>query len=290
MKKHISTIILITVFLVGLSVLLYPSVSNYINQINASHAIVDYDKAMNNLSEVDYEKMLADAEAYNRTLSLKSQAYLNGEPQDKNYISILNITNDGIMGYITIKKLGVQLPIYHGTSEKIMNTAIGHLEGSSLPVGGKGTHSIITGHRGLPAAKLFTDLDKMEIGDTFTITILNEILTYEVDQVLIVLPDEIDELAINKDKDYMTLITCTPYAVNTHRLLVRGIRIDNPDANLRVMADAMQIDPIIVAPIVATPILLILLILLLLGSKNKRKQSLQNKPYFRKGGEQDDES
>lgn len=282
MKKHASTIILIVIFFVGLSVLLYPSISNYIYQIHATHAVANYDQKLNTLKPADYTRYLSAAKAYNDSLLRHGAVFRDGEPVDKTYSSLLNLTGDGMMGYITIKKLGVQLPIYHGTSEAVLQSGAGHLEGSSLPVGGPGTHTIITGHRGLPSAKLFTDLDQMEVGDTFVITVLNQTLTYQVDKISIVLPQDVSKLAIVPGKDYATLITCTPYAVNTHRLLVRGVRTKNA-LELRVTADAMQIDPTIVAPIVAAPMLLVLLILLLTGSSRRRRRASHQTEFGKDG-------
>lgn len=267
-KLSLSTIVLVVIFLLGIAILLYPTVSNYINGINATRAISNYDDTVSQLTEAQKEQMLADADAYNASLVGKGADYITGAPQDDTYKSLLNVTDDGVMGYVTIKKLDVKLPIYHGTDDAVLASGAGHLEGSSLPVGGVGTHSVITGHRGLPAAKLFTDLDQLEEGDTFTVTVLGRTLTYQVDQVKIVLPDETDDLAIDPDQDYCTLLTCTPYAVNTHRLLVRGVRVDNPtDAN--VPADAKRIDPLAVAPLIAVPILVVLLIVLLRGRSHK---------------------
>ena len=190
------------------------------------------------------------------------------------YNDILNVSNVGIMGYITIEKLGVELPVYHGTSSDVLNIACGHLEGTSLPVGGQNSHCVLSAHRGLPRAKLFTDLDKMECGDTFTITVLNKTITYQVDQIKIVNPDEVRNLTIEEGKDRCTLLTCTPYGVNTHRLLVRGTRIENAKPMIYVTSDAYKIDSIVATPIVAAPILLILLIYLLVKYRHKGSKPL----------------
>lgn len=271
MRKHLSTIILISVFLVGLSVLLYPTVSNYLNQSNATHAIGNYDQVLNSMGAEENGSLLARAQEYNRGLAAHPPRLVNGAPQGEDYRALLDVTGNGMIGYLTIKRLGVMLPIYHGTSERVLSSAAGHLEGSSLPVGGASTHAVITGHRGLPAAKLFTDLDQLEIGDTFTVTVLNQTLTYEVDQIKIVLPEETDDLAILPGEDHVTLVTCTPYAVNTHRLLVRGVAVDAPH-QMRIAADAVQIDPVIVAPCIAAPLLLILLCFLLFSGRGTKKQ------------------
>ena len=177
------------------------------------------------------------------------------------------------MGYITISKIGVELPICHGTGDSVLQITAGHLEGTSLPVGGASTHAVISAHRGLPSAKLFTNLDQLEVGDTFTITVLDRVLTYEVDKISIVLPTETDELKITEGKDYVTLMTCTPYGINTHRLLVRGRRVETPDQykHLRVTAEALKIEPIIVAPVMALPMLLILLIGMLISTRKPKK-------------------
>ncbi|MBC8546847.1 class C sortase [Clostridiaceae bacterium NSJ-31] len=271
MRKHLSTIILITVFFVGLSVLLYPTVSNYLNQSNATHAIGNYDQVLNSMGDEENGKLLARAQEYNCELAAHPPRLVNGEPEGEDYRALLDVTGNGMIGYLTIKRLGVMLPVYHGTSERVLSSAAGHLEGSSLPVGGASTHAVITGHRGLPAAKLFTDLDQLEIGDTFTVTTLNQTLTYEVDQIKIMLPEETDDLAILPGEDHVTLVTCTPYAVNTHRLLVRGVAVDAPH-QMRIAADAVQVDPVIVAPCVAAPLLLILLCFLLFSGRGAKKQ------------------
>ena len=269
-KGRASTIALLVIFLAGLSVLLYPSVSNYYNQFHASRAVANYDQKLGKMSKQDFAKYMKAAKNYNAVLARHALAFKNGNPVDSAYKSVLNVTGDGMMGYISIKKLGVLLPIYHGTSMDVLATGAGHLEGSSLPVGGASTHAVITGHRGLPSAKLFTDLDRLQPGDTFTITTLNETLTYEVDKISIVLPADVSKIDITPGKDYVTLVTCTPYGINTHRMLVRGTRIPN-ELEAAVPADAMQIDPTIVAPIVAAPMLLVLLILLLTSAYRRRK-------------------
>ena len=228
--SNITTIILILIFLVGLSVMLYPTVSNYVNQRNQSKAIATYDEKVSEMKPEDYSKYFEAAEKYNKELAEQPAAFFNPE-RIKGYENILDITGTGIMGYITIKKLGVELPIYHGTDEGILQIAAGHLKGTSFPIGGESTHSVISAHRGLPSAKLFTNLDKMEIGDTFTITVLNREITYEVDNISIVLPTVTDSLQIEDKKQYCTLMTCTPYGINTHRLLIHAKRIPYTDQN-----------------------------------------------------------
>ena len=273
MKKNRSNIILILIFLVGLSVMLYPTVSDYINQKNQSRAVASYSEEVENLSDVDYQAYFDAADDYNRRLAETPDAFYRPE-EVSGYTDTLDVSGTGIMGYITIPKIGVELPVYHGTSDGVLQVAAGHLEGSSLPVGGAGTHAVISAHRGLPSAKLFTNLDELEVGDTFTITILDRVLTYEVDQISIVLPTETDNLKVVDGKDYVTLMTCTPYGINSHRLLVRGRRIETPDKlkHIRVTADAIKIEPIITAPIMALPLLLVLL-LWLLFSNRKRKST-----------------
>ncbi len=279
MKKNRSTIILILIFLVGLSVMLYPTVSDYINQKNQSRAVASYSEEVENLSDVDYQAYFDAADDYNRRLAETPDAFYRPE-EVSGYTDTLDVSGTGIMGYITISKIGVELPVYHGTSDGVLQVAAGHLEGSSLPVGGAGTHAVISAHRGLPSAKLFTNLDELEVGDTFTITVLDRVLTYEVDQISIVLPTETDLLQPVEGKDYVTLMTCTPYGINTHRLLVRGKRIENAEnqKHIRVTADALRIEPIIVAPALAVPMLLVMLVVMLAvphlrKRKNQREEN-----------------
>ena len=279
MKKNRSNIILILIFLVGLSVMLYPTVSDYINQKNQSRAVASYSEEVENLSDVDYQAYFDAADDYNRRLAETPDAFYRPE-EVSGYTDTLDVSGTGIMGYITISKIGVELPVYHGTSDGVLQVAAGHLEGSSLPVGGAGTHAVISAHRGLPSAKLFTNLDELEVGDTFTITVLDRVLTYEVDQISVVLPTETDLLQPVEGKDYVTLMTCTPYGINTHRLLVRGKRIENAEnqKHIRVTADALRIEPIIVAPALAVPMLLVMLVVMLAvphlrKRKNQREEN-----------------
>lgn len=272
MRKNLSTIILILIFLVGLSVMLYPSVSDAVNRKHQSRAVAGYAEEVEQLSDADYQTYFDAADAYNRQLNTTPNAFYKPDLVS-GYAQTLDISGTGIMGYITIPKISVELPIYHGTDEGVLQVAAGHLEGSSLPVGGAGTHAVISAHRGLPSAKLFTNLDELEVGDRFTITVLNRVLTYEVDQISIVLPTEIDQLLPTEGMDYVTLMTCTPYGINTHRLLVRGHRVETPDQykHIRVTAEALKIEPIIVAPVMALPMLLILLIGMLLSTRKRKK-------------------
>ena len=252
MKKNRSTIILILIFLVGLSVMLYPTVSDYVNQRHQSRALASYDETVNEMSDADYTAYFEAADAYNQRLAATPNSFFTPE-QVSGYDETLDVSGTGIMGYITIPRIGVELPVYHGTSDGVLQVAAGHLEGSSLPVGGAGTHAVISAHRGLPSAKLFTNLDELEAGDTFTITVLDRVLTYEVDRISIVLPTETDLLQPVEGQDYVTLMTCTPYGINTHRLLVRGHRVNTRESqkHVRVTADATRIDPIITAPVIA---------------------------------------
>ena len=275
MRKHLSTILLILIFLVGLSLLLYPTVSDYWNSLHQPRAIAQYAEQVANLDNDVYEQLWADAGAYNRTLPGTAQRYVLTDEEKEAYEQLLDPSGTGVMGYIEIPEISCSLPIYHGTDEAVLQIAIGHIEGSSLPVGGESTHCVLSGHRGLPSAKLFTDLDKLDTGDTFILRVLDETLTYEVDRILIVEPYELSALEIEEGRDYCTLVTCTPYGVNTHRLLVRGHRVENQEeaTAVRVTADAMQIDPVIVAPLVAVPLLLLLLVVLLARTGKKRKSS-----------------
>ena len=274
MKKkgnHLITILLVLIFLLGLSLLLYPAVSDYWNSQHQTRAIAVYSEEVSGLDEDQYQALWEAAAAYNASLLARDNAYLLTEEQKAAYEQLLNVSGLGIMGYIEIPSIDCSLPIYHGTEESVLQIAIGHLEWTSLPVGGESTHCVLSGHRGLPSAKLFTNLDKLQEGDVFLLRVLDEVLTYEVDQILIVEPQETGALKIEEGKDYCTLVTCTPYGINTHRLLVRGHRIENaPEARLvRVTADAVQIEPLLVAPIVALPMLLLLLIPLLLPKRPK---------------------
>ncbi|MCD8133317.1 MAG: class C sortase [Clostridiales bacterium] len=272
-NRRLLTVVLVLVLLVGLCVLFYPSVSNWWNERASTRAIFSYDETVSGLSEEATAAYIEAAEAYNAELAdIGSYKALVGDPPD-GYEDILDITGTGIMGYITIEKIDVELPIYHGTSDSVLSSGAGHLEGSSLPVGGGSTHCVISAHRGLPSALMFTRLDELEEGDIFTITVLDQVLTYEVDQISIVLPDEIEYLYIEDGMDYCTLMTCTPYGINTHRLLVRGVRVDNADAALiHVTAEARQINTLIVAAVAAVPLLLLLLICLSVRTRRRKKK------------------
>ena len=273
-KGNFLNILLVLVFFVGLSLLLYPSVSDYWNSFHQTRAIAAYAGEVAALDDGIYDELLEAARDYNQRLAQREEPLNQSEEDLAEYGSLLNLDGSGIMGYIEIPELKVSLPIYHSVDDGVLQVAVGHMPGTSLPVGGKGTHSALSGHRGLPSARLFTDLDQLREGDTVLLQILDETLTYEVDQVLIVEPNEVGVLAIDPEEDYCTLVTCTPYGVNTHRLLVRGHRIENQAnaASIRVTADAMQIEPVIVAPIVAAPLLLCLMLWVLLRDPKKKKR------------------
>ena len=274
MKKNLINILLILVFLIGLSLLIYPTFSDYWNSFHQSRAIATYTEKVAVIDNTEYERILTEAMEYNQKLPKEKSTLLLSDEQKVVYERLLNVGGDGVMGYIEIPTIDVHLPIYHGTEDAVLQVAIGHIEGSALPVGGKGTHCVVSGYRGLPSAKLFTDLDKMVVGDNFILRVLDETLTYEVDQILIVLPEEIDALQAEEGKDYCTLVTCTPYGINSHRLLVRGHRTDNAEEirEVRVSGDAMIVEPVVVAPILAVPMLLVLFVWLMVAYRKPRKR------------------
>ena len=270
MKRKLSTMLLILVFFAGLSLLLYPSLSDYWNSFHASQAVATYSEEVRNLHADKYDRLIREAREYNAALPGRYKAFFLSESDRSTYNALLDVNGTGVMGYIEIPTIQISLPIYHGTEDEVLQIAVGHLDWSSLPVGGEGTHCVLSGHRGLPSAKLFTNLDKLVAGDKFVIRVLDEVMTYEVDQILIVEPNDLSALAIEKGKDLCTLVTCTPYGVNSHRLLVRGHRVENESEEIRVTSDAMEIDPLIVAPAVALPMLLALLFILLVSGKKKK--------------------
>lgn len=284
-SDRVATWILTGILFLGVSLIAYPSVADYWNSFHQSRAIESYAEQVSNMNTEEYEKILDEARAYNERLAEKGINWLMSEEERAEYAKILDISGTGIMGYINIQKIGVMLPMYHGTNEEVLQISIGHLEGSSLPVGGETSHCMLSGHRGLPSAKLFTDLDKLKEGDTFTMTILNETLTYEVDHVWIVEPADLSHLELEKGKDYCTLITCTPYGINSHRLLVRGHRIENLNGDAMVTADALQIRPVFIAPFIAIPIVLLLLIYMLIdtGLKKRTVNSAKDRYMSEKG-------
>lgn len=274
MKHKKSTIALILVLLAGLSLMLYPLVSDLWNETRQSRAIADYTQAVAAMDDQSYRQLLRDAQAYNAELLDHPDRFYPTEEEISRYEGLLNVAGSGVMGYVEIPSIQVLLPIYHGVDEAVLQTAIGHIEGTSLPVGGESTHCVISGHRGLPSAKLFTDLDQLDLGDTFRLRILDEVLTYEVDQIRIVEPDDLSLLEIEPGEDLCTLVTCTPYGVNSHRLLVRGRRVVEGSASdqIRITADAVQIDTLVVASVVAIPILSILSLLALLPLRHLRRR------------------
>ena len=268
----ISTIIAVLILLVGIGIIAYPTFSDWWNSYHQSRAIASYVAAVQETDPEKIKAMLEEAHDYNERLLTKGNRYTMSDAEKKEYESILNLTGNGVMGYVQINSINVDYPIYHGMSESVLQIAIGHLEGTSLPVGGPNTHAAISGHRGLPSAKLFTDLDKLVEGDTFTVTVLDETVTYEIDQIRIVLPTDLSDLNIESGKDYCTLITCTPYGINTHRMLVRGHRIDNLADMDVVVPDALQIPRYIAIPAVSIPILFVFLIGMLIYYRVRRPE------------------
>jgi sortase A len=261
---------------IGVCGLLYPSVSQYWNSKTQTRAVENYQAILDSLKEEDYSAFFQEAERYNKALN-ELKDHLADYRDLEGYDRILNVSGNGIMGYVAIPKLSVELPVYHGISPEVLNIACGHLEGTSLPVGGENTHCVLSAHRGLPHAKLFTELDKMELGDTFTVTVLDQTVTYQVDQIKVVRPSEIDDVRIVGGQDLCTLLTCTPYGINSHRLLVRGRRIENAPPVLYVTSDAYRIDSLVATPIVAAPILFVLLIVLMVKYRDTGSKPLISK-------------
>ena len=290
-KSRASTVILIIVFLVGLSLLLYPSLSDYWNSFRQSRAIASYVESVSHLDNQEYQALLEEARAYNASLVGDKTRFSPTEEELAEYLTLLGSTGAAV-GYVEIPAIKLTLPIYLGTSETVLQVGVGTMEGSSLPIGGESTHAVLTGHRGLPSATLFTDLDRLVQGDMFHIHILNETCTYEVDQILIVEPAEMDALEIAEGEDYCTLVTCTPYGINSHRMLVRGHRIETPEdaVFVQVSPDALQMDPLFIAPFVAVPILLVLLLFLIFGGqKSSAKSNSHQKAQAKKGGNSGDD-
>ena len=271
MKKHLSTIILVLILVIGLSLLLYPTVADWWNSFHASRAIASYDSIVANLSDEDYTSLFEDAQEYNRKLAQLKYPLMYYD-EIEGYNDLLNITGNGVMGYVEIPRIDVRLPIYHGTSEGVLQIAAGHMEGTSLPTGGESTHCALSAHRGLPSARLFTDLDKLEVGDTFVLNVIDRVLTYEIDQILIVEPTDVEPLYVTEGEDYCTLVTCTPYGINSHRLLVRGHRVENQAQaqTVRVTADAVIVEKLVVAPFILAPILLVMFIWLLVSTRKRK--------------------
>ena len=272
-KSNLTSIIPLFMLIAGLSLLLYPSFSDYWNSSRQSRAVASYVEQVGSLEDEEYELIWKNAVEYNKKLLDRSNIYVLPEGMVEEYNQQLNISGKGIMGYVDISSINVNLPIYHGISESILQVAVGHLDWTSLPTGGASTHCVVSGHRGLPSARLFTDLDKLCVGDSIIFHVLDHVLVYEVDQIKIVEPYEIEDLRIEEGQDLCTLVTCTPYGVNSHRLLVRGHRVENEieEEIVRITNDAMQVEPLLVAPVVAAPILLVLLIILLIPNKKENK-------------------
>ena len=267
-----STIGLALVLVIGFSLLLYPTISDWWNSMHQSRAVSTYTQKVESLTKEDYTAAWNAAREYNAHLPQKSNRFHMDDTERMWYNSLLNVAGNEVMGTIQIPKLKVEFPIYHGTSEAVLQVAIGHVEGSSLPTGDTGSHTVLSGHRGLPSAKLFTDLDKIQLGDKWVLRVLDETFTYECDQILTVLPEEVQALALEPEMDYCTLVTCTPYGINSHRLLVRGHRVENEQVKAPVIIrrDANVIDPWIVVPFLAVPGLLVLLITALFPGKKRK--------------------
>ena len=270
-KRNLITVLMAAGMVVGVALLLYPSVANYWNSFHQTRAISTYTEAVSDMSTADYEKIIGEAREYNERIAESGIKWVMTDAEKDEYKRQLSINGSDVMAYVNVPKFHIKCPIYHGTDEAVLQVAVGHLEGSSLPVGGKSTHCLISGHRGLPSARLFTDIAKMREGDTWTISVLNETLTYECDQIRVVLPDDLSDLQIEEGEDLCTLITCTPYGVNTHRLLVRGHRIPNSNGSADITADGVQIEPIYIAPVLAIPALLLLLIVFLISTRRARR-------------------
>lgn len=278
-KGQFSTILLFIVFLAGLSLLLYPTLSDYINSMHQTVAIAAYSEQVAAIDKEDYAAYWQAAMDFNRGIQDRRNQFVLSDEESTRYYDLLNLSGTGIMGYIEIPAIEIALPVYHGTSDDVLQVAVGHLDWTSLPVGGKSTHCVLSGHRGLPSAKLFTHLDQLVVGDVFVLRVLDEVMTYEVDQVLIVKPDETDALKIENGKDYCTLVTCTPYGINTHRLLVRGHRIENAEESLTVhiTSEAIQIEPMLVSSVVGIPLLMLSMAVASAASSGRRKRTAESR-------------
>ena len=272
MKQKLLKYSLVFAFFLGIALLLYPPVSDYINSRHQSKVVQGYQDKVKDLNDTQKLQILKQADAYNKRLASTPEAFYYPE-RVEGYEETLDITGTGIMGYLNIDKIHLELPIYHSVSEPVLQEAVGHLPGTSLPVGGAGTHTVLSGHRGLPSARLFTDLDKLEPGDRFTITVMSELFTYEVESTKTVQPYQVDDLQIEPGKDLCTLFTCTPYGINTQRLFIRAKRVANSkidEKRVYYSNEAYRVTPAIVAPIIAAPVLLILYILMMFGKLKKR--------------------
>ena len=287
-KNHrVSNLVLVLILLTGAVIMAYPSFSEYWNSLHQSRAIMGYAQRVAELTNEEYESIWSAALDYNERLPELPNRWLvdHDENLKADYETQLNADGTGNMGYITIPKINVNLPLYHGTTDSVLQTSIGHIAGTSLPAGSThsneedflipdfASHCVLSGHRGLPSARLFSDLDAMEIGDIFYLTILDQTLTYEVDRITVIEPEEMEELEIIPGRDLCTLMTCTPYGINTHRLLVRGSRIENEKKklNVRITADGLRIDPLYVAPFIAVPVLVLMVLWVLVMTGGRRK-------------------
>lgn len=270
LKKNWTNILLFVIVLAGLCLLLYPSFSDWWNSMHQSRAIAAYVETVDAMSQEDIDKILAAAREYNERMWTKPNRWVLTDEEQAEYESMLDVSGNGIMGYINIPVIGVNLPIYHGTDEAVLQIAAGHLSGTSLPVGGPGTHAAVSGHRGLPSARLFTDLDQLKVGDVFTITVLNEVYTYQIEQIVTVLPEDISQMNLYQGEDLCTLQTCTPYGVNSHRLLLRGRRTDNLDGTLMAASEAVRVPNYVVIPAVGIPILFLLLVVALIYFRRRK--------------------
>lgn len=277
MKKVLPVLAVVLIFVLGLGIMLYPTIANYVNARSQTVAIDHYEEAAR-ANAAYYEGLLEQAQAFNREIFENGGLVNLTDEQKAAYETLLNLNGDGVMGYIEIPRLELKLSIGHGTEEDVLQRMVGHIEGSSLPVGGESTHAVLSAHRGLPTAKLFSDLDLMQVGDRFTIHTLNQTLTYQVDQITVILPEEIEALAIEPGEDYVTLMTCTPYAVNTHRLLVRGVRVEEaaptpePAQSGKEPPDARRLLQNVVLPALAAVLfgtMLVLLMKVIRGGKRK---------------------
>ena len=271
-KRNFVTLLLFLIGLTGVGLIAYPSFADWWNSFHQSRAVASYAEAVADMNREEYNHIIEEAENYNKQLARTGVLWTLDEEQEKKYTSLLNVNQTGIMGYIDIPKIKVMLPVYHGVDEAVLQVAIGHLSGTSLPVGGRSSHCVVSGHRGLPSAKLFTDIDKLVEGDTWTLNVLDRTLTYEVDQIRVVEPTDLSDLQIERGKDYCTLVTCTPYGINTHRLLVRGHRIENAQGEANVVADALQLEPIYIAPFIAAPMIAVLLIIMLISTSRRGRR------------------
>ena len=274
MKRNILKYTLTLTFFIGIGLLLYPFISDYVNSRHQSRVVENYQDSVSKLDDSEKQALFQKAAEYNQRLASTKDAFYHPELV-AGYENTLDITGTGIMGYLNIDKIDLELPIYHSVDDDVLQIAVGHLPGTSLPVGGAGTHTVLSGHRGLPSAKLFSDLDKLEPGDRFTITVLSEVFTYQVEHTKSVEPSEVDDLQLEPGRDLCTLFTCTPYGINTQRLFVRAKRVQNDEIQERRIYytnEAYRVTPAIVAPILAAPILLFLYVLVLISDFRRKRR------------------